>query len=145
MKSEYAMILDQLTSLRRFRKRILDEINASLKDISSMDFYILHKICSGEEGRTMSDLSNSTGLSNGFITLSIDNLEEKKLVARKRGLDRRSYVIELTPKGKERCMEIERIKNSSLEKVFRNMSKEDLSELRDALKKLNDIIEGLMV
>ena len=141
MKNEYAMILDQLTSLRKLRRKILEEINANLKDIKSSEFYVLNKICGSSGEQTMSDLSDSTGLSNALITASVDSLEDLKLVKRKRGPDRRSYVVNLTAKGMEKCREMEKLKNRSIESLFRNMTKEDLTELKETLKKLNELMD----
>lgn len=141
MKNEYAMILDQLTALRKLRRKMLDEINANLKDMNSSEFYVLNKICEGSREQTMSDLSDSTGLSNALITATIDSLEGLKFVKRKRGPDRRSYIVELTANGKEKCLEMEKIKNRSIETLFRNMTKEDLSELKETLKKLNELMD----
>ena len=141
MKNEYAMLLDQLTSMRKLRKKILSEINANLKDFNSSDFQVLHRICRGIKELTMSDLSESTGLSHALITSSVDSLEELDLVKRERGPDRRSYVIKLTSKGVEKCQEMEELKNRSIDSLFRSMSKEDLSELKETLKKLNGLME----
>ncbi len=140
MKNEYATLLDQLTSIRKLRKKILSEINANLKDFNSSDFQVLHRICRGIKEPMMSDLSKSTGLSHALITSSVDSLEELDLVKRKRGPDRRSYVIKLTSKGVEKCQEMEELKNRSIDSLFRSMSKEDLSELKETLKKLNDLM-----
>lgn len=141
MKNEYAMILDQLTSLRKLRRKILDEINANLKDINSSEFYVLNKICENPGEQTMGNLSDSTGLSNALITASVDSLEDLRLVKRKRGPDRRSYVVKLTERGTEKCREMEKLKNKSIESLFRNMTKEDLTELKVTLKKLNELMD----
>ncbi|MEM0134745.1 MAG: MarR family transcriptional regulator [Thermoplasmatales archaeon] len=141
MKNEYALILEQLNSLRKFRRKILDGINASLKDINFSEFYVLNKICREANEQTMSNLSDSTGLSNALITSSVDSLEKLKLVKRKRGPDRRSYVVKLTSKGEEKCKEMEKIKNRSIESIFRNMTNDDLSELRETLRKLNVLLD----
>ena len=141
MKNEYALILDQLTSMRKLRKKILDDINASLKEINSRDFIVLHNICRGIKEPTMSDLSESSGLSNALITSSIDSLEGLKLVKRKRGPDRRSYVLKLTADGIAKCKEMEKLKYSSINSIFSSMTREDIATLKEILRKLNELME----
>ncbi len=141
MKNEYALILDQLTSMRKLRKKILDDINASLKEINSRDFIVLHNICRGIKEPTMSDLSESSGLSNALITSSIDSLEGLKLVKRKRGPDRRSYVLKLTAGGIAKCKEMEKLKYSSINSIFSSMTGEDIATLKEILRKLNELME----
>ncbi len=141
MKNEFASILDQLTSIRKLRRRILNEINANLQDMNSRDFNVLHKICKSVKEPTMSEISESSGLSNALITSSIDSLEKKNLVKRKRGPDRRSYVVMLTNTGIEKCGEMEKLKNSSLDSLFNSISKEDLADMKVTLRKLNDLLE----
>ena len=141
MKNEYALILDQLTSMRKLRKKILDDINANLKEINSRDFIVLHNICNGTKEPTMSDLSESSGLSNALITSSIDSLEGLKLVKRKRGPDRRSYVLKLTADGIAKCKEMEKLKYSSINSIFSSMTVEDIATLKEILRKLNELME----
>jgi hypothetical protein len=141
MKNEYALILDQLTSMRKLRKKILDDINANLKEMNSRDFIVLHNICKSIKEPTMSDLSESSGLSNALITSSIDSLEGLKLVKRKRGPDRRSYVLKLTADGIAKCKEMEKLKYSSINSIFSSMTGEDIATLKEILKKLNELME----
>ena len=141
MKNEYALILDQLTSMRKLRKKILDDINANLKEMNSRDFIVLHNICKSIKEPTMSDLSESSGLSNALITSSIDSLEGLKLVKRKRGPDRRSYVLKLTADGIAKCKEMEKLKYSSINSIFSSMTGEDIAALKEILKKLNELME----
>ncbi len=141
MKNEYALILDQLTSMRKLRKKILDDINANLKEMNSRDFIVLHNICKSIKEPTMSDLSESSGLSNALITSSIDSLEGLKLVKRKRGPDRRSYVLKLTADGIAKCKEMEKLKYSSINYIFSSMTGEDIATLKEILKKLNELME----
>ncbi len=141
MKNEYAVLLDQLTSIRKIRRKILNEVNANLADMNSRDFLVFYQICKVVKEPTMSYLSESTGLSNALITSSVDSLEGLNLVKRRRGPDRRSYVVRLTNKGVERCQEMEKVKNRSINKIFSSMTKDDLDELKGTLMRLNDLIE----
>ncbi|MDA8055255.1 MAG: MarR family transcriptional regulator [Thermoplasmatales archaeon] len=140
MKNEYSYILERLTSLKKLRNKILEEINSELADISKTEYVLMHKICNRMESLNMSDLSESTGYSNAIITLTVDGLESKGYVKRTRGSDRRSYLVKLTDNGKKKCGEIKILEKKITEAVFENMSKEDLSSLMDILKKLDDLI-----
>jgi DNA-binding MarR family transcriptional regulator len=141
MTDEYVVLLEKLTALRKLRMKILNEINAGLKDINSRDFVVLHRICKENGEPTMSDLSESTGLSNALITSAVDNLERNGFVHRERGTDRRSYSVKLTERGADKCHEMEAAKKRMIDTFFKNMSKEDLKELQDVLKRLSDLIE----
>lgn len=145
MNSEYGILLDQLTAIRKIRRKILDEINASLDGINSRDFYVLYKLCRESKEPTMSELSDSTGLSNALITSSIDSLEKMKLVNRKRGPDRRIYVVMLTEKGAEKCLEMKELRNRKINSLFGSMSREDFQELKETLGKLNDLLSKQVV
>jgi DNA-binding MarR family transcriptional regulator len=140
MKENYTLLLERLSSIRKLRGKILAEVNSKLGDISKTEYVLMHKICNGVERLKMSDLSDSTGYSNAIITLSVDGLESKGFVKRRRGEDRRSYFVTLTRKGEEKCREIRRLEKESIEAIFANMKAEDLSELQEILKRLDDLI-----
>lgn len=140
MKQNYTLLLERLSSLKKLRGRILEEMDSKLGDISKTEYVLMHKICNGMESLKMSELSDSTGYSNAIITLSVDGLESKGLVKRKRGEDRRSYLVGLTKRGEEKCKEIRRLEKESVGAIFANMSDQDLSELQEILKRLDDLI-----
>lgn len=141
MTNEYVGLMEKLTALRKLRAMLIKEMNADLKDLNSRDYLVLYKICKEKNEPTMSNISDSTGLSNALITNSVDNLEKIGLVQRVRGNDRRSYIIEVTVKGLEKFKEMELIKRKSLASYFDRMSKDDLAKLDDALRKLSDLVE----
>ncbi|MCL5874225.1 MAG: hypothetical protein M1161_02665 [Candidatus Thermoplasmatota archaeon] len=140
MKVEYTLLLERLSSIKKLRAKILEEVNSKIGDISKTEYVLMHKICNGMERLNMSELSDSTGYSNAIITLSVDGLESKKFVKRKRGEDRRSYLVTLTKRGEEKCKDIRRLEKESIGAIFANMNEGDLAELQEILKRLDDLI-----
>lgn len=136
----YTEFLDKLTALRKLRMRMMNEINADLKDISSRDFTVLNRVCHAKGGLSMSSISESTGLSNALITSVVDNLESRHLVRRTTGNDRRSYIIKATKAGEQRYKDIESMLESSFESFFGRMDRQDVEELESLLEKLNRLI-----
>ena len=136
----YTEFLDKLTALRKLRMKMINEINADLKDISSRDFIVLNRVCRAKDGLSMSSISESTGLSNALITSAVDNLEGRHLVRRTTGNDRRSYIIKATKAGEQRYRDIENMLESSFESFFGRMDRQDVKELESLLEKLNRLI-----
>ena len=90
----------------------------------------------------MSNLSDLTGFSNAIITFSVDNLENRELVGRERGEDRRTYYIKATEKGNKKYREILSNQRRVIEAIFEHMSQDDqlkfsrnISELRELIQK----------
>lgn len=141
MTDDYLDLLEKLSTMRKLRIKIMNEINSSLDGLDTKDFLVFNRICRAPQDPTMSYLSDSTGFSNATITLAVDNLEGRGLVTRARGEDRRSYIVQVTDQGRAKYREMEGLKKQRLEAFFENMSKEDLSELQKVLIKLSDLIE----
>ncbi|MEM1614283.1 MAG: winged helix DNA-binding protein [Thermoplasmatales archaeon] len=141
MTDDYIDLLKNLSSVRKLRAKVVNEINLRLQDLNSMEVLVISIIKKGNRGFTMSDLSEMTGFSNATITSVVDSLESRGLAKRTKGKDRRSYIVTLTERGKEKAVQIEDLKKEIFNEFFRKMSKEDLLELRETLAKFSQIID----
>lgn len=73
--------------------------------------------------------------SGGNITMVINNLERRELVQRKRSeKDKREFIINLTPKGKNKIVETLPQISKSIKKYFEILSKEEQKQLQRLCK-----------
>jgi len=83
------------------------------------------------------ELSRKLLRSPGNITMVIDNLEKRNFVKRERGeLDRRIYIIHLTPEGKDFIKRIFPEHLSSIVKELSVLSEEEQCELQKMCKEI---------
>ncbi|MEM3861655.1 MAG: hypothetical protein QW203_04130, partial [Thermoplasmatales archaeon] len=68
MTDDYIDLLKNLSSVRKLRAKVVNEINLRLQDLNSMEVLVISIIKKGNRGFTMSDLSEMTGFSNATIT-----------------------------------------------------------------------------
>lgn len=142
MISEYGELLGSVAILRKLRMKIMNEISSQLGDLTATDLFVLTRICEGDPGLTMTDLSNLTGFSNAIITFSVDSLEEKSLVKRERGEDRRIYQVSATGRGIEKYEEILVDQGKVVDRIFSQMSKKDRERLVTLLSELKKLLSN---
>jgi MarR family 2-MHQ and catechol resistance regulon transcriptional repressor len=83
-------------------------------------------------------------LNPGSISVAVDRLYTRELVSRVESTeDRRIRIVALTPKGKELIVPIFRAHAATMEKVFAELSPEDLQRLEDTLKNIGRRAEAL--
>ncbi|MCL4328143.1 MAG: MarR family transcriptional regulator [Candidatus Thermoplasmatota archaeon] len=142
MISEYGELLGSVAILRKLRMKIMNEISSQLGDLTATDLFVLTRICEGDPGLTMTDLSNLTGFSNAIITFSVDSMEEKSLVKRERGEDRRIYQVSATERGIEKYEEILVDQGKVVDRIFSQMSKKDRERLVTLLSELKKLLSN---
>lgn len=88
----------------------------------------------------MKELAEKIGVTTGTMTVMVDRLEAKGLVERKpHPEDRRSYVVDLTDKGKRHFQEHHALHMKLTEDIASPLSKDERSSL---IKGLERILEG---
>ena len=92
----------------------------------------------GHEGAIkMRKLADKLGVTTGILTVSIDRLEEKKLLRRDpHKSDRRSYLIELTNKGQEVFKMHHNHHFNLTREMMTGFSEQEQVDLHKALKKM---------
>ncbi|MEM3218649.1 MAG: hypothetical protein QW380_01235, partial [Thermoplasmata archaeon] len=73
----------------------------------------------------------------------IDNFEEKGLVRRKKGKDRRTYYVELTDLGREKCKSLKEEITKSFMKTISAIENSDLKKLNDAFDTAIKILQKI--
>ncbi|MEM3787283.1 MAG: hypothetical protein QXD39_01060, partial [Thermoplasmata archaeon] len=76
-------------------------------------------------------------------TFAIDNFEEKGLVRRKKGKDRRTYYVELTDLGREKCKSLKEEITKSFMKTISAIENSDLKKLNDAFDTAIKILQKI--
>ncbi|MEM0150746.1 MAG: hypothetical protein QXT18_02985, partial [Thermoplasmata archaeon] len=73
----------------------------------------------------------------------IDNFEKKGLVRRKKGKDRRTYYVELTDLGREKCKSLKEEITKSFMKTISAIENSDLKKLNDAFDTAIKILQKI--
>ncbi|RMF75675.1 MAG: MarR family transcriptional regulator [Alphaproteobacteria bacterium] len=102
-------------------------------------FDVLAALDRHPEGLRMGELSRYLLVSNGNVTGIVQRLEEEGLIAREQAPnDRRAIRVRLTPKGKSRFAEWAREHEGWLDSLFAELSTEEMAELMDHLRHLQE-------
>jgi len=126
--------------LGRCMNRIVDEIDVALAeyDVTAEQFGVLHAIYRGK-ATSPSELARLRYRHSAAITYTLDVLEKRKLLARKRSReDRRVITLQLTPAGTEvtrAC--IPRVVEAQNE-VLRRVDREEYELLSGLLRRIAD-------
>ncbi len=85
----------------------------------------------------MKELAERLAVTTGTLTISVDKLEKKGLVARKpHKSDRRSWLIVLTEEGKEIFSHHHQLHEDFTEEISQQLSKEEVASLSNLLSKV---------
>lgn len=91
----------------------------------------------GRRGLTQVQLAATLGIAPATMSRLIDLMEPHGVIVRaSHPLDRRSKVIELTEPGRERLVAFETERRTQCERVFRDLTVDDLRQLKDILARI---------
>jgi len=86
----------------------------------------------------MKELAEKTGVTTGTLTALADRLEAKGLIRRAPNKeDRRSFMVELTDRGRERFLEHDKLHDQLTRDITAAFSTEEAAALASALAKMN--------
>ncbi|MGX7111916.1 MarR family winged helix-turn-helix transcriptional regulator [Gemella cuniculi] len=120
-----------LDKIKNYSKHTFSEIG-----ITHGNFIVLLYI-SENEGVTQAKLAEISRKDKNIISRNIDVLEEKGFVIRSRGeLDRRSYTLFLTDKGKNVISTHEHLIINGEQNVLKNLTSEEIKTLYILLNKV---------
>ena len=122
-----------------FREILVVEENAIItgefEDITVNDMHIIEAV--GLEGRNMSAIAKSLGITVGSLTTSMNGLVKKGYVLRERSEeDRRVVMISLTEKGERAFAQHKTFHDGMTEAVIASLDKEDIPTLTNVLQGL---------
>jgi MarR family 2-MHQ and catechol resistance regulon transcriptional repressor len=106
--------------------------------LSFPQYNVLRVLDASQNGRNrISEVSRIMLVPGANMTGIAKRLERGGFIIRKSDpLDERVTILEITPKGRRTLKNIEQEKEKSIEKILKNFSKRDKTELLDKLKRL---------
>jgi len=115
------------------RKAIITE---EFKDISNKDMHVIEAIGMGVDN-TMSVVAKKLGITAGSLTISINNLVNKKYVLRNRGkVDRRKVYVSLSEKGRKAFRHHKSFHKKLTEALVKPLNQEEMKVLLKSLSGL---------
>ena len=100
----------------------------------------------GDKNYTMGELSKNAQVAMPSMTEMIDKLEGHGMAERYRDLnDRRVVKVRLTPKGKKLRKEFMQKRLKDMKEIFGKLSKRELDDLIESLKRARHILEKVEV
>ncbi len=110
-------------------------INGEFKNITVNDMHIIEAV--GLEGRNMSAIAKSLGITVGSLTTSMNSLVKKAYVERERSEeDRRVVMIRLTEKGMRAYEQHKNFHDEMTEAVIASIDKDEIPTLANVLQGL---------
>lgn len=110
-------------------------INGEFEDITVNDMHIIEAV--GLEGRNMSAIAKSLGITVGSLTTSMNSLVKKAYVDRERSEeDRRVVMIRLTEKGMRAYEQHKNFHDEMTEAVIASIDKDEIPTLANVLQGL---------
>ncbi|MFC1669293.1 MarR family winged helix-turn-helix transcriptional regulator [Spirochaetota bacterium] len=135
MKSLSEKIIEFYEKLSSWEHSIVEGSGLSLPQVHTIEILGMYK------NLRMKELALKMGVTTGTLTVTIDKLEKINLVKRvPNPNDRRSYVIELTKKGKEYHVQHSNYHLELTKECTRDFSKKDVEIFS---KLLNEFLKNL--
>jgi len=112
-------------------------ITEEFKDISNKDMHVIEAIGMGVDN-TMSVVAKKLGITAGSLTISINNLVNKKYVLRNRGkVDRRKVYVSLSEKGRKAFRHHKSFHKKLTEALVKPLNQEEMKVLLKSLRGLS--------
>ena len=127
--------MKQLDSYYYFRLglNLYEKVTLSVREkygLSYMEFVVLLFIANNSEYKKASDIVEILGIAKSHVSETLNTLEEKGLVERKRDtLDKRSSILEVMERAKDIIEEGRRAQKEYHDLVFGSLSDDELKEL----------------
>ena len=142
--------MKQLDSYYYFRLglNLYEKVTLSVREkygLSYMEFVVLLFIANNSEYKKASDIVEILGIAKSHVSETLNTLEEKGLVERKRDTqDKRSSILEVRERAKDIIEEGRRAQKEYHDLVFGSLSDDELKELGRLQKIIeNNIKENL--
>ncbi|MBI5556331.1 MAG: MarR family transcriptional regulator [Deltaproteobacteria bacterium] len=129
------LIIEFFEKLSSWEHGIVRENELTLSQMHIIEILGWHKTL------RMKELSEKMGVTTGSLTVVVDKLVKKELIERKQHeSDRRSLVVELTPKGNTYFLEHNRLHSQLTEEIMLHLTEEENRQLEAILEKINQVI-----
>ena len=129
------LYIKQLDSYYYFRLglNLYEKVTLSVREkygLSYMEFVVLLFIANNSEYKKASDIVEILGIAKSHVSETLNTLEEKGLVERKRDTqDKRSSILEVMERAKDIIEEGRRAQKEYHDLVFGSLSDDELKEL----------------
>ena len=124
-------------TVARHAVRSIEAVDMGLSDFAILEA-LLHK-----GPQSVRELGRRIDLTSGSMTVAIDRLERRRLVARAdHPTDRRAWVIRLTPAGKALITKVFAGHQDAMENAMSGLSRAERATLTDLLKRLGTTAEA---
>src|SRR6476620_4909026 len=134
----WLVMMKAMQAIQRYGLANLEETGLGLSDFAVLEA-LLHK-----GPLPVNVIGPKVNLTPGSISVAVDRLVAKGLASRAEcSQDRRVRIVALTPRGKSVITPIFRAHAATMEKVFSALSRDELRELEQQLKRVGKQAESL--
>lgn len=134
----WLVMMKAMQAITRYALANLEETGLGLSDFAVLEA-LLHK-----GPLPVNVIGPKVNLTPGSISVAVDRLVAKGLVSRaESSQDRRVRIVALTPRGKSVITPIFRAHAATMEKVFSGLSRDEMRQLEQHLKRIGKQAESL--
>jgi MarR family transcriptional regulator, 2-MHQ and catechol-resistance regulon repressor len=134
----WLVMMKAMQAITRYALANLEKTGLGLSDFAVLEA-LLHK-----GPLPVNVIGPKVNLTPGSISVAVDRLVAKGLVSRaESSQDRRVRIVALTPRGKSVITPIFRAHVETMEKVFKGLSRHELRQLEQQLKRVGKQAESL--
>ena len=134
----WLVMMKAMQAITRYALANLEETGLGLSDFAVLEV-LLHK-----GPLPVNVIGPKVNLTPGSISVAVDRLVAKGLVSRAESIqDRRVRIVTLTPRGKSVITPIFRAHVATMENVFAGLSRDEMRQLEQQLKRIGRQAESL--
>lgn len=129
------LMMDFFSKFASWENAIIRTSELNVSEVHAIEILGRHE----KEPLKMKHLAQKLGVTTGTLTVTVDRLEKKDYAKRVplKG-DRRAYIIDLTPKGKEVYKEHHHLHEKLTEQLLSHLLKKDVEALKRVLSRFNE-------
>ena len=134
----WLVMMKAMQAITRYALANFEESGLGLSDFAVLEA-LLHK-----GPLPVNVIGPKVNLTPGSISVAVDRLVAKGLVSRaESSQDRRVRIVALTPRGKSVIIPVFRAHAATMEKVFSSLSRDEIRQLEQQLKRIGKQAESL--
>jgi len=135
----WLVMMKAMQAITRYAMADLEESGLGISDFAVLEV-LLHK-----GPLPVNVIGPKVNLTPGSISVAVDRLVARELVSRVEcSRDRRVRLVDLTPSGKRVIAPIFRAHAATMERVFAGLSRDELRQLEQQLKRIGRQAESLL-
>jgi DNA-binding MarR family transcriptional regulator len=134
----------EIRAFNRFYTNIIGVMNRNFLDspFSLTEVRVMFELYYDEKA-TVRKIKNLLKIDEGYLSRTIDKLRKQGIVSKKQSdIDRRSYILSLTVKGKKIFEKIEIRQNESVRSLIDTLTEEELEELIKTMQRIRSLLSN---